>query len=134
MSFSKVLHGKRKWWWPWHSQVFIYQKFVRQGKIPLFFHASGQGTSRDPRESDWVMWLLYWGHCVYISYAQNGQFIFFHWKTFKIGTVGAEGVINLTKSEHFCKSSGFLKLKTEKKLLFFINPSKWVCSTGTKLL
>ena len=32
----------------------IYLNFVRQGKTPHFFGTSGQGTSRDPRESGWV--------------------------------------------------------------------------------
>ena len=44
MSFSKILHGIQ-------SGNDGDQNFVCQGKTPLFFRASGQGTSRDAGES-----------------------------------------------------------------------------------
>ena len=56
MSFSKILHeiesgnaGDLDTARPYIS------KFHASGQDPLFFCASGQGTSRDPRESGWVM-------------------------------------------------------------------------------
>ena len=45
MSFSEVLHGIQSG----------NDGDLRQGKNPHIFHASGQGTLRDPRECGWVI-------------------------------------------------------------------------------